>query len=444
MCEEEVHIGIDDVDSWNGGCTTHFAFLLLHEIKKRFEFRLLDYPNLVRLNPNIPWKTRGNGAVCLRLSIKEKMYEQLLELLKSMVKWYCESYYDCDPGIAVARRIDPDLHKLSRRALFSVVTLREALEEAEKLGVEVIKIRAGMGLIGALASIGSLLEGDYTYEALTYRVRRGVERAVDPESVWLMEFTTWPLTFNNVDPESGRVLITPRGPDPVLCGVRGEEPSIVLRATKMIRIMEDVAGCVVYRTNQGTDAHYYELDRLDLIEPYLSVALQGEVSSKPMVIKGGHVVFKVSIGRGEIWCAAYKPSGEVREVAERLIEGDVVKVYGGVRRLPTTGELSINLEKLAVVRATRDVGEKNPPCPMCHKTLKSSGRGGLKCLRCGFKVKGKLKIKVEQDRSIIEGFYLPPPRSMRHLAKPLRRYGLEKQGYYKVEEGKVELKEVLL
>jgi len=25
----------------------------------------MDYPYLVRLNPNIPWKTRGNGAVCI-------------------------------------------------------------------------------------------------------------------------------------------------------------------------------------------------------------------------------------------------------------------------------------------------------------------------------------------------------------------------------------------
>ena len=34
-------------------------------INKKYD--IIGYPKLVRLNPNVPWKTRGNGAICLRV-----------------------------------------------------------------------------------------------------------------------------------------------------------------------------------------------------------------------------------------------------------------------------------------------------------------------------------------------------------------------------------------
>ena len=58
-------IGVDDTDSLQGMCTTFLATELVRELTR--EYDLIGYPRLVRLNPNIPWKTRGNGAVCLRI-----------------------------------------------------------------------------------------------------------------------------------------------------------------------------------------------------------------------------------------------------------------------------------------------------------------------------------------------------------------------------------------
>ena len=55
-----LHIGIDDTDSVKGGCTTWLGTEIISELS---EFDLIGYPRLVRLNPNVPWKTRGNGAV---------------------------------------------------------------------------------------------------------------------------------------------------------------------------------------------------------------------------------------------------------------------------------------------------------------------------------------------------------------------------------------------
>ena len=59
-----LHIGFDDTDSRNGMCTTFLAYKIVEYLKKEHT-EFLDYPYLIRFNPNIPWKTRGNGAVAI-------------------------------------------------------------------------------------------------------------------------------------------------------------------------------------------------------------------------------------------------------------------------------------------------------------------------------------------------------------------------------------------
>ena len=65
-----LHIGIDDTDSPEGGCTTYVAALLVEKLET-MGCRFVDYPNLLRLNPNAPWKTRGNGSFCRRVEAAE-------------------------------------------------------------------------------------------------------------------------------------------------------------------------------------------------------------------------------------------------------------------------------------------------------------------------------------------------------------------------------------
>jgi len=55
-------VGIDDTDSLKGGCTTYVATELVDKLK----YDLIGFPRLVRLNPNIPWKTRGNEQLHYR------------------------------------------------------------------------------------------------------------------------------------------------------------------------------------------------------------------------------------------------------------------------------------------------------------------------------------------------------------------------------------------
>ena len=73
-----IWIGFDDTDSITGGCTTYVARTIIEKIQGIYE--IIGYPRLVRLNPNIPWKTRGNGALCIQLGkqggkIKRKVGE---------------------------------------------------------------------------------------------------------------------------------------------------------------------------------------------------------------------------------------------------------------------------------------------------------------------------------------------------------------------------------
>ncbi len=57
-------VGIDDTDSSRGWCTTYLAHRIATDVPA---VEVLPYPRLVRLNPNVPFKTRGNAAVCLEV-----------------------------------------------------------------------------------------------------------------------------------------------------------------------------------------------------------------------------------------------------------------------------------------------------------------------------------------------------------------------------------------
>jgi tRNA(Ile2)-agmatinylcytidine synthase len=121
-----LHIGFDDTDSLKGSCTTHLAALVIHEIFDQVTFR--DFPNLIRLNPNIPYKTRGNGAVALRVegyqSDLEFCKEVVLEKVKSLSEIEDEN---TNPGVVfVEGGVPKEITKHSIRAMWDVITIAEA------------------------------------------------------------------------------------------------------------------------------------------------------------------------------------------------------------------------------------------------------------------------------------------------------------------------------
>jgi tRNA(Ile2)-agmatinylcytidine synthase len=431
-----LHIGFDDTDSPSGGCTTYIAARLV-DVLSDLGARFVDYPNLLRLNPNVPWKTRGNGAVCLRVEIDKTREADARKSVLKLVESYAD--FDCDntnPGVVfLAGAVPAGLIEFSETVVKTVVSLDDALRLADSHEASAIGFKNMRGVIGGLAAVGGLQRGDHTYEFLGYRLpgNWGTPRRVDPDSVVRMDEATSGSTFNNVDPETGRVLIAPKGPDPVLLGIRGEDPSAVREAGLMVA-SEPMERWVIFRTNQGTDAHLGSRVPVSSLSPYNPAILEGLVSDPPKTIQGGHVFFGLMDEAGRVDCAAYEPTGSFRDIVRRLIPGDRVRVYGGVRGDAPPERLTFNMEKLEVLALARDLRKVNPTCPECGGSMESMGRGkGFRCRSCGFRGAEMEKRTVEAERQIGEGLFMPPPRAQRHLSKPKVRYGREKSGIARPE-----------
>jgi tRNA(Ile2)-agmatinylcytidine synthase len=427
-----MHIGFDDTDSPRKGCTTYIAALLAEKLHK-LGVKFLDYPNLVRLNPNVPWKTRGNGALCLRIKCEESLVDVVKEIVIETVEENSDlAYKGTEPGIVFfpKEKIPREVKAFAKNAITSIVNMKTALRILKRFRAEAIGFKSGRGIIGGLAAVGENLMGDHTFEVIAYRVPEnyGLKRRIDVASVLEMDKTTAPYTFNNVDPETGRILITPRGPDPILLGIRGETPEIVKKAFAMVKPLEPVERWVIFRTNHGTDAHLKRVRTLSEVKPYHPVIARGTVTSDPRIIPGRHVIFQIKDETACVDCAAYEPTGSLRKVASKLIVGDFVEVYGGVRPPSKNRPLTINLEKMRLLRLAPKIVYQNPACPQCSKRLKSMGKGkGFRCEKCGKRYTGLEKVAVKVEREVQRGLYITSPRSQRHLTKPFVRYGMEKR-----------------
>ena len=434
----ELHIGIDDTDSEKGGCTTYTAAVLFQELLGR-GFKPSDFPWLVRLNPNIPWKTRGNGALAIHFFIDEEQIEDVHRIaMETVDKTTVASAHGTDPAIAFLKgQVPRALREYSTRALHDVLSVREARAVARRAGAEVHALMGVRGLIGSLAAIGADLESvEHTFEIIAYRISEnlGYPRRIDHDSVKLMNSKYGNRTFNNLDSESGRVLVSPHGLDPVLLGIRGYSPNDVLDAFKELQLNEEIERVMIFRTNQGTDAHLGRTRKAVDLKPHQSGALTGRVDDVPRVLRGGHVIFRLRDDSGLIDCAVYRPTGSLAMAARDLLPGDTVRVYGGVRRL-REGTPTLNVEKLEVIHMVEKIQQANPMCSSCGGRCESMGRGqGLRCKKCGQRNEYASKIQVRQERHIQSTIYVPPPRARRHLTMPDSKPRNISNEYLRVED----------
>jgi len=431
-----IHVGIDDTDSPRMGCTTYISALLvekLHELGVSF----IDYPNLVRLNPNVPWKTRGNGALSLRFQCDENLIEAIKAIVVDIVEKNSDmNYAGTEPGIVFfwGNRIPKELTTFVKQTIQGIVKMQEALKLIRAFKAEAIGFKSGRGIIGALASVGETLEDDHTYELIAYRTpeNRGTPRRLDVASVRKMNEKTAPLTFNNIDPETGRVLITPHGQDPILYGIRGETPAVVRKAHKMIHSLEPIERWTIFRTNHGTDAHLRRINSVSEVLPHHPIVVRGTVTREPKIVPRRHVIFSIGDKTGQIDCAAYEPTGDLRKAAKQLIIGDHIEAYGGIRPSTSMRLVTLNLEKFQALHLAPKIVLHNPLCPHCGKRMKSMGvNKGFRCGKCGFRGRKLEKVKVKVNRNLKQSLYITSPRSQRHLTKPISRYGLEKKGRLK-------------
>lgn len=425
----ELHIGIDDTDSKLGGCTTYTAAIIFDELSKR-GFKPADFPWLVRLNPNIPWKTRGNGALALHFLVEESRLDMVRQVVLDTVEETTDiSNSSTDPAVVFLRgKIPPELRDFSRMTLHDVLRVSDAKRVSKRVGAEQHVLKGSRGLIGALAAIGAHLQEAHTFEIVAYRTQDyiGTRRRIDEGSVKEMDEKFRGVTFNNVDPETGRVLISPHGPDPIMFGIRGEDPLTLAQAYHYIRVGEPIQRVMIFKTNHGTDAHLTERRKCSELRPYQSAEVAGRVETLPRVLKGGHVFFSLRDETGSIDCAAYEPTGPFRKVVMELVPDDAVSVFGGVRDGPKE-RATINLEKLVVVKLSCVIRHEKPRCARCDRLCESMGQGqGFRCRKCGLRFPRDSLVPVVQIRGIKETVYVPPPRANRHLTMPLSRYDWKK------------------
>ncbi len=427
-------IGVDDTDSLRGMCTTFLATEIVRDLMSDYD--LIGHPRLVRLNPNIPWKTRGNGALALCVGRGRGDSQPIGSIGGRTVRSYPASGATPDPEPVVARvaalvdewadvaarGTDPGLVVLTRkpapglywRAVRGIVAKAEALECLRGLGTW-RGWKSGRGIIGAAAAC-AWRPHDRTWELLAYRNRGrwGAPRDVDPASVQHMDRAVR-STFNNFDYEADRLVIAPRTPCPVLLGVRGDDPDDLVRGFGLLR-SETPDRWLVFLSNQATDDHVlpFATDA-----PYTAGRYRGRVTEAARTLPGGHVVFR--LGAREV--TAYEPSKGFRRVVRALAVGDRIEVVGSVRSQPRT----INLEKLQVVElATVSRKVANPTCAACGIRMKSRGQGAVfRCRRCGRTMARDRVVTARVTRAVREGWYEPPAGSRRHLSKPISRFGRE-------------------
>lgn len=427
-------LAFDDTDSPEGMCTTYLAALMLEELSG---FDLLGPPRLVRLNPNIPWKTRGNAAVCLPLGHGSGVGEVCGSLRNGKARYYRRgtpgdqeeilaqaarvlernARFECDqtnPGVVVSGRRPPP--SLYWRAVREIVSITEVEAMLRASGASFRKFKKGRGIIGAAAAT-SWRPRDRTWEIIAYRAaeRVGTPRRIEAESVIKMDKTT-KHTFNNYDYENGHIAISPGSPCPILFGIRGDSPSEILKGKDMIR-GEAIDRWLLFMTNQATEDHIVTR-RIREFRPMMSVRARARVSSAPTTIKGGHVIVGISDG-SPIDASFYEPSRGFRDVARSLLPGDEVVVLGSVRDEPR----SLNVEKLLVRSLAEDLRRiHNPVCDRCGKSMGSMGTNqGFRCKICGSRKPPEAAATKRVPRSIQPGWYEPPVASRRHLHKPIRR-----------------------
>ena len=416
-----LHIGFDDTDSPKGMCTTYLAYKIVDTLRKE-NVEFLDYPRLIRFNPNIPWKTRGNGAV--GLTIKTNEPDKIKQKVKHMVQSYSDTKNGANPGLVFYQNnpIPKDFASFSELALWKLISRSFAKQFVSKNNLESFYLGNGQGLVGAVGAIGYHFS-DRTFELLSYRKKKqfGKKRQIIPQSVREMQEKTYPYTFNSYDKKTGRVLITPRGPDPVFYGVRGEDPQTVVNASKLIQTNEKLDGYLVFKTNQGTNDHLK--NKLDILElkPYTSGIISGTISSRPKIEKGGHVFFSLATKDYKINCAVYRPT-KITTVALELAVGDKICVGGGIRKASKKHNRTLNVEFIEILKLEKRYKMTNPLCNNCNKKMKSKGKNqGFECIKCENKT--DKKIRTEISRKIEPKLYVPAVTAHRHLTRPLQRIG---------------------
>ncbi len=414
-------VGFDDTDSSREMCTTYLTI----EILKKTNLDLIGYPKLVRLNPNIPLKTRGNAAISLLLG-KGSGEKRVIGVIddEPIISYssYSNERIDIDV-MSIIEKFAPKDDKTNPALIITDIkesesfywsAVRELVDYhyvKERIHGEVSTFNGDFGIVGANAA-NSWPELNFTYELISYLQKENWngKHFVDDESSKILE-NKFPDTFDNYDMRNKYNAIRPTTKTPVLFGIRGINPESLMEARKII-ISEPYFSFVIYKTNQGTDDHLEERKIADS-QLYHSSIIRGRVSSEPVMSKGGIASFELQDETGSIRAVAMEPTKEFRNIILKLMKGDEVRVYGGITKIGF-----LNIEKIQLIEKSTVLRIDPPICKNCGTKMESVGKGkGYRCRKCGERGEG---IATELHRDIEPGFYEVPIIARRHLSRPLK------------------------
>jgi tRNA(Ile2)-agmatinylcytidine synthase len=419
-------VGIDDTDSREAGmCTTYAAALVAERVRERGG--AVERCCLVRLNPAVEHKTRGNAALAVHTDLS-------VDAAFAAARAVVEEHAVVDdprtnPGVVALDATPGDVPEpvaaFSARAVRDLLAPETARDRCERAGARHATWGDGRGLVGALAAVGTWhawqSEGlQPTYEHIVYRPRDrwGTDREVDTGSVFAAAAAAYPTVWDTVDRGEREAVCVPHTPGPVLYGIRGDDPAACREVADAIDA-EPAARALTFVTNQGTDAHLRD-GTLSGARDGRAYRLDGVVSSAPETRRGGHVFCELREPGDDpatLRCAAFEPTKRFRDHVRALRVGDRVTVCGEV------SDGTLKLEKFAVRELVR-TERVTPDCPDCGRSMSSAGRDqGYRCRDCGTSAPGKVARDVERD--LERGWYEVPPCARRHIAKPLVRGGFD-------------------
>lgn len=423
-----MHVAIDDTDSMNEMCTTY----IISEIMSKKKYDIIGNPELVRLNPNIPYKTRGNGALninlgkgCGKKNIIGKInneyiysYEKLIEEpdesdLMDFVYGIVNDYYvktdiKTNPGIVISKnRFNENLYYKALEEDISIDFIENYLKDKAIYK----KIKTGHGIIGSAASL-AWNKKRITYELLDYKYPHydNIDKNIKMKISEIPE--KYDTTFNNIDINNNYPAIFPKPKTPVILGIRGINYNDLIKIYNEIKNNYNLndSRYVIYKTNQGTDDHI--IKDPEFLSDLSSYAITGVISSRPFSIQGGHRFIYMEYKNMNIKLAAFEPTKEFRKIIDLLLPGDIVRAYGSYIND------TLKLEKLMVISVAR-LYQKDPPvCPVCHVKTKSKGNMDYRCPVC--KRRYKNPDIYEINRNIKPGYYEVPVIARRHLSMPVK------------------------
>lgn len=428
-------VGIDDTDSPNGGCTTWVLTELL-SLARDEGVDLLGEPRLVRLNPNVPWKTRGNAALAARFGrgrgTRTRMgsvagrpiwsFSRGGPLPTSRERDFVERAWErvrtssrlgepkTDPALVAVQRPLPA--SMYFQAVREVVPFEDTRRFLDSVGAVMFAEGDGRGIVGASAAI-AWPGRRATWEMIAYRPmsREGAPRRVNAGSV-RETARNHPGLFLCHDPRTRRLLVTPHTPCPILFGLRGTDPRSPVHARRAV-VSEKVDRWVLFRTNQGTGDHLVPRLARELL-PFGSGRVEGRVSAEPRVLRGGHARLRLTDAEGaDLEAIAFEPTKTLPRVVRALVPGDRIEIWGS-----RDSEAVMKLEGIRVVSLVPRWTPSQPPrCPECARTTHTLGAGrGFMCPTCHRRFPPEARTRIRAPSEVRPGVYHPTPSARRHLA----------------------------